>query len=100
MKLSTFVSLTLLAAGGLFANDLQQVADNLQVQSPAANSKRITIPRVRGAEVSILGVDYEQLVNEKGTILTRPACDTPVRISFKVISHLTFTPGPCITDPS
>ena len=87
MKLSTFVSLTLLAAGGLFANDLQQVADNLQVQSPAANSKRITIPRVRGAEVSILGVDYEQLVNNKGAILTRPACDTPVRVSFKVTKN-------------
>lgn len=84
MKLSTLVSLTFLTAGGLLANDLQKLADNLQVQSPAANSKRLAIPRVQGAEVSILGVDYEQLVDDKGTILTRPACDTPVRVSFKV----------------
>ena len=84
MKLRTFVSLTLLTAGGILANDLQNLADNLKVQSPAADSKRITIPRVRGAEVSILGVDYEQLVNNKGKILTRPASDTPVRVSFKV----------------
>ncbi len=84
MKLRTFVSLTLLTAGGILANDLQNLADNLKVQSPAADSKRLTIPRVRGAEVSILGVDYEQLVNNKGKILTRPASDTPVRVSFKV----------------
>ena len=84
MKLSTLVSLTFLTAGGLLANDLQKLADNLQVQSPAANCKRLAIPRVQGAEVSILGVDYEQLVDDKGTILTRPACDTPVRVSFKV----------------
>ncbi len=84
MKLRTFVSLMLLTAGGILANDLQNLADNLKVQSPAADSKRLTIPRVRGAEVSILGVDYEQLVNNKGKILTRPASDTPVRVSFKV----------------
>lgn len=84
MRLRTFVSLTLLTAGGILANDLQNLADNLKVQSPAADSKRINIPRVRGAEVSILGVDYEQLVNNKGKILTRPASDTPVRVSFKV----------------
>ena len=84
MRLSRLLTLTFMATTALAGQDLQQIADNLQVQSPSADSKRLTIPRVRGAEVSILGVDYEQLVNEKGTILTRPASDTPVRISFKV----------------
>ena len=84
MRLSRLLTLTFLTTAALAGQDLQQIANNLVVKSPEATSKRLAIPRVRGAEVSILGVDYEQLVNDKGTILTRPASDTPVRVSFKV----------------
>ncbi len=82
MKLSSYVSLALFSASMLLADDLQQLANNLDVKSPTANSKRISIPRVKGADISILGVDYEQIVNQKGSIIQRPACDTPVRVSF------------------
>ena len=83
MKLSTFVSLTLLTAGGLLANDLQKLADNLQVKSPAADSKQLSIPRAKGADVRLLAADYEQLISPSGAI-TRPYSDTPVRVSFEL----------------
>ena len=83
MKLSTFVSLTLLTAGGLLANDVQKMANNLQVKSPAADSRQLSLPRARGAEVKLLAADYEQLVSKSGAI-THPFSDTPVRVSFEV----------------
>ncbi len=83
MKLSTFVSLTLLTAGGLFANDLQKMADNLQVKAPAADSRRLSIPRAKGVDVKLLAADYEQIISRKGAI-TRPLSDTPVRVSFEL----------------
>ena len=83
MKLSTFVSLTLLTAGGLLANDLQKLADNLQVIEPAANSKQLSIPRAKGVDIKLLAADYEQIISKSGAI-TRPLSDTPVRVSFEL----------------
>lgn len=81
MKLSTVVSLALVSAGTLLATDLQQIADNLQVKSPSASSKKLTIPRVKGTQVRLLGADYEQIIDSRGNI-SKPLTDTPVRVSF------------------
>lgn len=81
MKLSTVVSLALVSAGTLLATDLQQIADTLQVKSPSAGSKKLTIPRVKGTQIRLLGADYEQIIDSKGNI-SKPLTDTPVRVSF------------------
>lgn len=83
MKLSSLVSLALFSVGSVLATDLQQMADNLAVKSPAANARKISIPRVKGAEVRLLGADYEQIVDSKGNI-SRPLTDTAVRVSFEL----------------
>ena len=83
MRLSTVLSLALLSATTLVAQDLQQLADNLKVKEPAAKAKRISLPHVKGAEVKFLAADYEQFINDKGRI-TRPLTDTPVRVSFQL----------------
>lgn len=67
----------------LTAQDLQQIADSLVVSQPAAADKNIRIPQVKGTEVSLIGADYEQIVDSKGRI-TKPLDDTVVRLSFKV----------------
>ena len=83
MRLSTILSLALISVSSLAAQDLQQLADHLKVKEPTANARRISVPAVKGAEVTFLAADYEQLINEKGRI-TRPLTDTPVRVSFQL----------------
>ncbi len=83
MKLCSILALTLCTSAILTAQDLQQLADNLQIKSPAANAKKIQIPRIKGAEVKLLGSDYEQIVSSKGNI-NKPLTDTTVRVSFEV----------------
>ena len=83
MRLSTFLTVAAFSATTLIAQDLQQMADNLTVKTPSADAKKLSIPRVKGAEVSLLAADYEQIINEKGRI-TRPLTDTNVRVSFKL----------------
>lgn len=83
MKLSTVLSLALVSAGSLLATDLQQLADNLSVKSPSARTKKISIPRVKGTQVRLLGADYEQIIDTKGNII-KPLTDTPVRVSFEL----------------
>lgn len=81
MRLSTILSITFLSATTLVASDLQQIADNLQVKAPTASSKKLAIPRVKGAQIHLLGADYEQIIDSKGNI-RKPLTDTPVRVSF------------------
>ncbi len=83
MRLSTILPLALISVSSLAAQDLQQLADHLKIKEPTAKAKRISIPAVKGAEVTFLAADYEQLINEKGRI-TRPLTDTPVRVSFQL----------------
>ena len=83
MRLSTVLSLAIFSIATLTAQDLQQLADSLDVKSPAAKAKKLSIPRVRGADVKLLAADYEQIINSKGKI-SRPLTDTPVRVSFTV----------------
>ena len=83
MKLCSVLALALCSSFLLTAQDLQQLADNLQIKSPAANARKIQIPRIQGAEVKLLGADYEQIVSGKGNI-SKPLTDTTVRVSFEV----------------
>lgn len=83
MRLRTLVSLILVSIGSLSADDLQNLADNLNVKSPTGETKKLSIPRVKGAQVRLLGADYEQIIDRNGGI-TRPLSDTPVRVSFEV----------------
>ena len=83
VKLRVLVSLALVSAGSLLANDLQQLANTLQVASPAAGDKKLELPRVKGAKVRLLGADYEQIIDKKGKIKS-PMSDTPVRVSFEL----------------
>ena len=83
MKLSALITLCLVSAGSLLAGDLQQMADSLQVKAPTASDKKLSMPRVKGAKIRLLGADYEQIIDKKGKIRF-PMSDTPVRLSFEL----------------
>lgn len=83
MRFLSCLILVLSAASSLSGQDLQQIADNLNVKAPAAGSKRLVIPKVKGVDIRLLGADYEQIIDSKGRLIT-PLCDTPVRVSFEV----------------
>lgn len=72
-----------MTAAPLMGNDLQTIADSLPVQSPAPGATQLQIPQVAGADVEILGADYEQLINRNGEV-SSVLCDTPVKVSFRV----------------
>lgn len=83
MRLRSILMLALCSATALSGQGLQQLADNLNIKAPSASSKRLTIPRLKGATVRLLGADYEQIIDSRGRI-NKPLCDTPVRLSFEV----------------
>lgn len=83
MRLSALLSLFLFSVTSLAAQELQQLADNLKLKTPAADAKRISMPKAKGAEVSLLGADYEQIIGAKGKI-NAPLTDTTVRVSFEL----------------
>ncbi len=64
------------------APTLQQQVDSLQLTAPAAGDKQLAIPAIPGAEVTLLGCDYEQLISADGRI-HQVLADTPVRVSFR-----------------
>lgn len=66
----------------LMAETLQNIADNLSVSS-RATGLRLELPAVPGAEVRLLGADYEQIIRPDGSI-ARPLSDTEVNVSFVV----------------
>ncbi len=63
---------------------LQELADSLLVESPAAGDKRLKIPTLPGTTVKLLGCDYEQIITDKGNIRPQVQTDTPVRVCFTV----------------
>lgn len=83
MRKIDLLMLTALTAAPLVGNDLQTLADALTVQNPASGAKKLEMPVIPGAEVRILGADYEHIIDKEGNI--RPVIeDTPVHISFEV----------------
>ncbi len=60
---------------------LQELADNMALPEPGFS--QLPLPTIPGAEVSLLGCDYEQLIAADGRI-QHPATDTMVRVCFTV----------------
>ncbi len=63
---------------------LQQLADSMELQAPAAGDSQLRLPGIPNAKVKLLGCDYEQLVGPQGRIAPVVLSDTPVRLSFTV----------------
>ncbi len=63
---------------------LQKLADSMQLTPPAAGDKQLKLPTIPGAEVRLLGCDYEQMVQADGRIADTVLSDTPVRVCFLV----------------
>ncbi|MBQ8517639.1 MAG: family 20 glycosylhydrolase [Akkermansia sp.] len=83
MRKIDLLMLTALTAAPLMGNDLQTLADALTVQNPASGAKKLEMPVIPGAEIRILGADYEHIIDKEGNI--RPVIeDTPVHVSFEV----------------
>ncbi|MCQ2372383.1 MAG: hypothetical protein MJ058_10100, partial [Akkermansia sp.] len=73
-----------LTAGTLAAGTLKEDADSMTVpQLLQPGVKKLELPQVQGAEVSILGADYEQVIDRKGNV-AEVLEDTPVRVSFQL----------------
>lgn len=83
MRTSTLILLAACSAGTLFAQSAKEVADNLTMPELKPGDKRLTLPEAQGAQVRILGADYEQIIDNDGRI-SPVISDTPVNISFEV----------------
>ncbi len=83
MQKSTLFLMAAMMAAPLFGQSLQQQADSMQLRQPRFPNTKLEIPTIPGAEVKLLGCDYEQIIDKDGNI--RPVCEpTPVRVSFTV----------------
>lgn len=72
-----------MTAAPLLGSNLQQVADTLPLPELRPGASRLSIPKIPGVKVEILGADYEQLIDNNGYI-RKVMEPTPVKISFKV----------------
>lgn len=83
MRKLDLLMLSALSVSPLLGEDLQQIADNLTLKQPTANCKKLELPTVPGAEISILGTDYEHVIDKNGNV--RPMLEnTPVHVSFEI----------------
>ena len=83
MRTTTLMMIAACGAGTLFAQSAKEVADNLRMPDLKPGATQFPVPEAPGAEVTILGADYEQIITDKGKI-SPVISDTPVNISFKV----------------
>lgn len=83
MKKSNLFLTLALATAPLMGQDLQQIANNLDVPEIKPGQTRLALPKVTGATVEFLGADYEQLIDPSGKI-SPVIAETPVHVSFKV----------------
>lgn len=83
MRTTTLILTAALGAGSLFAQSAKEIADNLQMPEIKAGETDFKVPEVKGAEIRILGADYEQIIDDRGKI-SPVISDTPVQISFEV----------------
>ena len=83
MKASTLLMIAAMTASPLLGSDLQQAANSMTLPELRPGSTRLSLPKIPGAKVEILGADYEQIIASHGNI--RPVLsETPVNISFRV----------------
>lgn len=80
MRKTTLFMMAALSVAPLMAENLQQIADNLPVL-PRVEGNKLVMPVVPGAEVRLLGADYEQIIRPDGSVAT-PLTDTVVKVSF------------------
>ena len=80
MRKTTLFMMAALSVAPLMAENLQQIADNLPVL-PRVEGNKLVMPAVPGAEVRLLGADYEQIIRPDGSVAT-PLTDTEVKVSF------------------
>lgn len=84
MTKKTLITLAaMLTAIPASAQTAQEIANSLTVTAPAPGATQLEIPSVPGAQIEILGADYEQLISKDGKI-SPVLSDTPVLVSFKV----------------
>lgn len=83
MKKNILLMIAAFAAAPLMGQDAQQIADSLSIPPVKAGARQLPVPSVSGAQIKLLGADYEQLINSKGKIAP-VISDTPVNVSFKV----------------
>lgn len=75
----------LLGAAAAGANDLQQIADSLQVNPLTNETRRLEIPQANGVKVSLFATDYNDIISpDKGIIRKNLPQAVPVHVSFKV----------------
>ena len=82
MRKTTHFMMAALCASPLMAENLQDIANKLPVQ-PRTSGQKLEIPTIPGAEVRLLGADYEQIILPNGDI-NKPLTDTQVKVSFVV----------------
>ncbi len=83
MKKSRLILALSLVLTPLTGQDVQQIADNLEIPPLKPGEKQLRLPKIQGAQIRLLGADYEQLIDRSGKI--RPViADTPVNVSFKL----------------
>ena len=82
MRKTTFLLMAALSVTPLMAETLQEIANNLPVVQRTTGQK-LELPTVPGAEVRLLGADYEQIIRPDGSI-AQPLTDTAVKVSFVV----------------
>lgn len=83
MKASTLLMIAAMTASPLLGSDLQQAANSMTLPELRPGSTRLSLPKIPGAKVEILGADYEQILDNRGAI-SPVLSDTPVNISFRV----------------
>lgn len=83
MKKNIFLMIAAFAASPLMGQDAQQIANSLSIPEVKAGARQLPMPSASGAQIKLLGADYEELINSKGKI-SPVISDTPVNVSFKV----------------
>lgn len=83
MKKNIFLMIAAFAASPLMGQDAQQIADSLSIPEVKAGARQLPMPSASGAQIKLLGADYEELINSRGKIAP-VISDTPVNVSFKV----------------
>lgn len=83
MKKNILLIIAAFMAGPLMGQNAQQIADSLSIPPVKAGARQLPMPSVSGAQIKLLGADYEQLVDSKGKI-SPVISDTPVNVSFQV----------------
>lgn len=84
MTKSTLIMLAAtMTATTLSAQSAKEIADSLSVPTEITCGSQLPIPNVRGATVTLLGADYEQIISKDGKI-AKVLSDTTVNVNFKV----------------